>query len=60
MEKLEGFELRASEDTAKQDLELICTKCGEHLCDAQHGDELIVLAKVALSHIPHCKGERRG
>ena len=47
---LRDFQLRASEDPAKVDLELICEACGTHICDAQHGDSLEVLASTALDH----------
>lgn len=50
MSDLSTFEFRASEDPVKTDLELICTRCGEHLCDAEHGDNLSVLARVAENH----------
>ena len=48
--ELRGFILRASTDCVKTDLELICEKCGAHLCDAQHDDSLETLAGVALDH----------
>lgn len=47
---LSGFELAASADPVKTDLEVRCTRCGRHLCDAEHGDSLEVLARVALGH----------
>lgn len=47
---LESFELRASDDPVKRDLELVCTQCGERLCDAEHGDTLGVLVHLALKH----------
>lgn len=48
--ELSGFTLRASSDSAKVDLELICEACGGHLCDAQHDDSLESLAGMALDH----------
>lgn len=45
------FELRASDDEVKIDLELTCTECGEVVCDAEAGDSLAVLASTALAHI---------
>jgi hypothetical protein len=48
--ELRDFALRASSDIVKTDLELICERCGSHLCDAQHGDSLENLAGVALDH----------
>lgn len=47
---LHRFVLRASEDTVKSDLEVTCTECTEHLCDAEGGDTLDTLVSVALSH----------
>ena len=47
---LSQFTARQSSDDVKRDLELTCDKCGEHLCDIEHGDSLAVLAQVALDH----------
>lgn len=49
-ERLAQFEARASDDAVKTDLELTCTTCGEHLCDIEHGDEMVVLVGVMLDH----------
>lgn len=43
--------LRCSNDPVKTDLEVICERCGGHLCDAEHGDTLKVLVAVATEHI---------
>lgn len=51
---LSRFECRASDDSAKTDLELICTDCGEHVCDVEHADGLGVLASVAQEHTREC------
>ena len=51
---LRDFQLRASEDPAKVDLELFCEACGTHICDAEHGDSLEVLASTALDHRLSC------
>ncbi len=51
---LRDFQLRVSEDPAKVDLELICEACGTHICDAEHGDSLEVLASTALDHRLSC------
>lgn len=50
LEPLEHVELRASDDEVKTDLEVTCTHCGQHLCDAEHGDTLAVLIRAALDH----------
>jgi len=47
---LDDIRLRQSRDSAKQDLEVTCDQCGEHLCDAEANDNLGVLVAVALSH----------
>lgn len=38
----------------KLDLEMHCDRCRTHLCDAEHGDTMNVLARVALEHV--CTG----
>lgn len=50
-EVLRHFEIRDSDDPAKHDLELYCSRCGEHICDVQHMDTLGVLADVAIDHV---------
>jgi hypothetical protein len=50
---LRGFVLWQSSDDVKRDLEVICLTCGEHLCDAEHGDLLEILATAAASHEHH-------
>ena len=45
-----GFPLLASDDDVKTDLELTCGTCGEPLCDAEAGDDLDTLARVAAGH----------
>lgn len=47
---LSHFELRVADDPIKTDLELVCVDCGEHVCDAQHGDTLAILAEVVSTH----------
>lgn len=49
-EELDGFELRASGDAAKRDLELVCTVCDAHICDAEPDDTLSSLARMAAGH----------
>jgi len=49
----DNFELRASSDPVKRDLELICRTCGEHLCDAEHGDSPHVLVQMCEDHARH-------
>lgn len=48
--ELDSFRLQASDDPVKTDLELVCTTCGERICDAEHGDSLAVLVETALHH----------
>mgnify|MGYP003387095678 CR=1 FL=1 len=48
--ELDRFELRASGDAAKRDLELVCTACDEHICDAEANDTLSSLARMAAGH----------
>lgn len=48
---LERIVLQPADDSAKTDLELICERCNSHLCDAEAGDTLRVLASVALTHV---------
>lgn len=50
---LEGFTLRASQDTAKVGLEVVHA-CGEHVCDAEATDTLAELAGVAFDHLDGC------
>lgn len=47
---LQQFECRQSEDDVKQELELTCTECDEHLCDVEAGDALATLVRVTLDH----------
>lgn len=51
-----GVTLRVSDDSVKQDLEVICDACGVHLCDAEHGDTLETLAEVAREHAADAHG----
>jgi hypothetical protein len=50
MINLSSYELLTSEDPAKRDLELICTRCSALLCDAEHGDTLADLVGMAQDH----------
>lgn len=52
--KLDLFELRASDDPVKVDLEIVCTECDVVLCDAESGDTVATLMSVALGH--ECDG----
>jgi hypothetical protein len=56
---LRRAELRASTDSVKMDLELVCLDCGEHLCDAEAGDRLDILADVADDHHARCDAHLR-
>lgn len=47
---LSTFKLIASDDAVKRDLELTCTECEAHLCDAEDGDTLEVLVSMAEDH----------
>lgn len=47
---MQWFEAVASDDDLKRDLELTCTKCGEHVCDVEHQDSLSTLENVARDH----------
>jgi hypothetical protein len=47
------FEIRISDDTAKLDPELICTKCDMILCGVEHMDTLSCLVSVAEDHATH-------
>lgn len=49
-------QLVRSEDRVKTDLELLCIRCGERLCDAEDGDTLEQLAAVLADHLPICLG----
>lgn len=51
LELLEDFELRASEDIVKTDLELVCPFCDGVVCDAESGDSIGLLARTALGHL---------
>lgn len=44
------FELRQSSDGAKHDPEVTCTECTEVVCDAEHGDSMLLLYKVMDEH----------
>lgn len=57
MDALEWIELVASDDEVKRDLEVICTRCAGHLCDAEAGDTLRVLVSTALAHICEIPGK---
>jgi hypothetical protein len=49
-----GFAVvRASDDAAQFDPDLICTECGERLCTVEDGDSVRTLADVALDHHHH-------
>ena len=50
MVDLHQFEVKHSDDGAKHDMELHCTRCGEHLCDVEHGDTLDILVGMARDH----------
>ncbi|SEC78787.1 Uncharacterised protein (plasmid) [Tsukamurella tyrosinosolvens] len=50
MTNLFNYELRVADDSAKPDLALICLECGEHLCDAEHGDSLHSLVATCEDH----------
>jgi hypothetical protein len=47
---LDTFTARRSDDTTGQDLELVCERCPDDVCDVEHGDTLAVLVDVALDH----------
>ena len=49
-------ELCVSEDSAKIDLEMTCSRCGKALCDVEGNDNLEVLVRVAKAHV--CKGAK--
>lgn len=48
---LAAFEARISDDTAKTDLELTCSRCERVVCDVEADDGLDVLAAAALEHL---------
>lgn len=48
---LDNIVLQASTDEVKTDLEVVCQTCGDHLCDAEHGDTVRVLLNTALAHV---------
>lgn len=52
--ELDWFQLTVSDDLVKTDLELLCLRCGTHLCDAEAGDTLQVLMNVATEHLDVC------
>lgn len=43
--------LRLADDELKSDLEVTCDRCDAHLADAEHGDGLDVLVRVAAEHV---------
>jgi predicted RNA-binding Zn-ribbon protein involved in translation (DUF1610 family) len=50
------FQLRASSDPVKRDLEMTCGVCGDHVCDVEPDDTLLALVKTAEAHRHHaCK-----
>ncbi len=57
MRELENFVATASDDPLKRDLELVCTKCKEVVCDIEDGDGLHILVGVAQDHIAVCEGK---
>ncbi|GGZ73098.1 hypothetical protein ACFOOM_01075 [Streptomyces echinoruber] len=50
---LAEYELRA-DDPAKRDLELVHTRCGDRLCDAEPGDHMEMLFAVLVEHAAAC------
>lgn len=54
--RIQEFFIRDSDDPAKRDMELIHKKCGELACDVEHGDNLAILAEMAMSHV--CSSEQ--
>jgi hypothetical protein len=48
--QLRRFTARQSDDDVKDDLELTCEDCDEHLCDVEAGDSLETLARMTLDH----------
>lgn len=46
----EQFEVRASDDEVKRDLELTCTECDAAVCDIQVGDTLRTIMWVVHMH----------
>lgn len=54
----DDYPLLGSDDAAKHDLELVHTRCGERLCDAEHGDLLPTLASMVTDHDPTCPKRR--
>lgn len=48
---LDAIVLQQSDDEVKTDLEMVCSRCGEHLCDAEDGDTMRVLLNTALQHV---------
>lgn len=51
MSRMAEFTCTASDDAVKVDLELVHNRCGERLCDVEHGDPLSVLIGVAEDHV---------
>ncbi|MFI1787425.1 hypothetical protein ACH40D_03010 [Streptomyces olivaceoviridis] len=51
---LTEYVLREADDPVKTDLELVHTRCGIHLCDAEPGDRLETLFGVVVDHVATC------
>lgn len=45
-----------SRDDLKRDLEITCEDCNSVLADVEPGDDMLVLARVALLHLSACDG----
>ena len=56
-ETLHSAAVRASDDPAQHDHDLICKECGERLCTIEDGDTLAILASVVGDH--NCGARRR-
>jgi hypothetical protein len=54
----DDYPLLDSDDAAKLNLELVHTRCGERLCDAEHGDLLTTLADMVTDHDATCPKRR--
>lgn len=52
------FETRGSGDSVKIDKELVHVTCGSTVCDVEHGDNLLVLVRVAMDHYRECGGRK--
>lgn len=50
LDELDHYVLRASDDPAKVELELMCTRCGSRICDAEPDDTLLCLSQTAADH----------